>query len=40
MDDYPMHGLLGEGGQATVYLCSKNKELYATKVYEAGQSKV
>ncbi len=40
IDNYKYHGLLGEGGQASVYLCSKNKELFAIKVYLPGASKV
>lgn len=38
--DYQYHGLLGDGGQASVYLVSKNKQLFAAKVYFPGASKV
>lgn len=39
IDNYIVHGLLGDGGQASVYLCSKQKKLYAAKVYLPGASK-
>jgi hypothetical protein len=45
-DEYEIHFLLGEGGQAkymflyiSVYLGSKGSELYALKVYLPGASK-
>lgn len=33
------HGLLGEGGQASVYLCRDKKDFFAAKVYLPGNSK-
>jgi hypothetical protein len=33
IEDYQIHGLLGDGGQANVYLTSKNGQLFAAKVY-------
>jgi hypothetical protein len=32
--------LLADGGQASVYFCSKNNELYAAKVYRSGNSQI
>lgn len=39
IDDYRIHHKLGDGGQANVYLASKNNQLYALKVYLPGPSK-
>ena len=39
IDDYTLHLKLGEGGQANVYLGSKDGQLYALKVYLPGASK-
>jgi len=36
---YTEHGLLGEGGQASVYLCREKKDFFAAKVYFSGNSK-
>jgi serine/threonine protein kinase len=38
-DDYQVHLKIGDGGQANVYLASKNNQLYALKVYLPGASK-
>lgn len=38
-DDYQVHLKIGDGGQANVYLASKNNQLYALKVYLPGSSK-
>ena len=37
--DYSLHLKIGEGGQAHVYLGSKDSQLYAVKVYLQGVSK-
>ena len=39
IDDYSLHLKLGEGGQANVYLGSKDSRLYALKIYLPGVSK-
>lgn len=46
INSYPVHTLLGDGGQAKyllplfrVYLCSRNAELVAIKVYDSGSSR-
>ena len=46
IDDYSVHSLLGDGGQAKytnilfrVYLCSREDRLCAIKVYDAGVTK-
>jgi serine/threonine protein kinase len=39
VEDYQLHFKLGEGGQANVYLGSKDQQLYALKVYLPGMSK-
>jgi hypothetical protein len=39
IDDYSLHLKLGEGGQASVYLGSKDDCLYALKIYLPGASK-
>ena len=36
---YTLHLKIGEGGQAHVYLGSKDLQLYAVKVYQQGVSK-
>lgn len=38
-NDYKIHYKLGDGGQANVYLASKNHQLYAIKAYLPGPSK-
>lgn len=38
IDSYEYRTNLGEGGQASVYLCSRNKNLYAAKVYNCNPS--
>lgn len=39
IENFKVHGLLGDGGQANVYLASKNQDLFAIKVYFPGSSK-
>jgi hypothetical protein len=40
IENYKVHGLLGDGGQANVYLCSQNHQLFAAKVYHLKNLKV
>ena len=39
IDGYTLHLKLGEGGQANVYLGSKDDHLYALKIYLPGITK-
>jgi serine/threonine-protein kinase RIO1 len=37
IDDYKVEGFLGDGGQASVYLCSKEDKYFASKIFKKGR---